>query len=61
MFGNNLVPSSLVIRLEEAKCIYSTRSATHPADLFMHMLKCQAENVRVMFVPSQGYAGEKDP
>ena len=61
IFGNNLVPSTLVIRLEEAKCTYSTRNASNQTDLFMHHVKCQAENVRVMLTPSQGYSGPADP
>lgn len=61
IFGNNLVPSTLVIRLEEGKCNYSTRNATNQTDLYMHMFKCHAENVRVMFTPSKDYNGPEDP
>ena len=61
VFGNNLVPSTLVVRFEEAKCTYSTRNASNPTDLFMHMFKCQAVNARVMLVPSRDYTGPDDP
>lgn len=59
VFGNNLTPSTLVVRLEEAKCMYTTSEALNLADLFRHDITMAAENVRIMFTPSLGYTGPK--
>ncbi|KAL3880212.1 hypothetical protein ACJMK2_032469 [Sinanodonta woodiana] len=60
IFGNSLVPNNLVIRLDDAHLIYTSTPASTPFDNFMHDAKCNAENLRVMFVPNKQYKGPED-
>ena len=60
VFGNYLVPHSLLIKFEKADMMYTTKPASTLSDLFMHVVKCEAENLRVMFVPSPKYNGPLD-
>ena len=47
VFGNKLLPTSLVISFEEARLTYSTKPAACSLDHFMHFIKCKAENFKV--------------
>ncbi|XP_076446239.1 bridge-like lipid transfer protein family member 1 isoform X6 [Babylonia areolata] len=60
VFGNYLVPHSLLIKFEKADVMYTTKPASTLSDVFMHVVKCEAENLRVMFVPSPKYNGPLD-
>lgn len=60
VFGNYLLPHSLLIKFEKADIMYTTKPASTLSDLFMHVVKCEAENLRVMFVPSPKYNGPRD-
>ncbi|KAK7097228.1 hypothetical protein V1264_004238 [Littorina saxatilis] len=60
VFGNYLVPHSMLIKFEKADVMYTTKPASTLSDLFMHVVKCEMENLRVMFVPSPKYNGPLD-
>ena len=47
VFGNRLVPTTLIVSVEEAKCLYSTKPSASQHDLFMHYVKMTAENFKV--------------
>ena len=47
VFGNRLVPTTLIVSVEEAKCLYSTKPSASQHDLFMHYCKMTAENFKV--------------
>ena len=47
VFGNRLVPTTLIVSVEEARCLYSTKPAASQHDLFMHYVKMTAENFKV--------------
>lgn len=60
VFGNKLLPTTLVLSLEEAHCTYSTKPAGCSLDHFMHFLKCKVENFKVLLAPSPKYTGMRD-
>lgn len=60
VFGNKLLPSTLVVSVEEAHCTYSTKPAGCSLDHFMHFVKSKAENLKVMLAPSPKYTGMND-
>lgn len=60
IFGNYLIPNTLTINFDEAHIVYTTKPASTPFDKFMHVIKCRAENARVMLVPSPKYNGPSD-
>ncbi|XP_064637366.1 bridge-like lipid transfer protein family member 1 isoform X3 [Lineus longissimus] len=60
VFGNHLVPTSLSVSFEDAHMMYTTRPASTPFDNFMHFVKCNVENLRIMLVPSPKYMGMVD-
>lgn len=60
VFGNRLLPTTLLISVEEAHLVYTTRPAYHKVDLFMHSLKCKAENFKVILANSPKYTGMDD-
>ncbi|XP_041357043.1 transmembrane protein KIAA1109-like isoform X2 [Gigantopelta aegis] len=60
IFGNYLMPYTLIGNFEEAHLVYTTKPASTPFDQFMHVIKCKAENTRVMLVPSPKYTGPVD-
>ena len=60
VFGNKLLPTTLVLSLEEAHCTYSTKPAGCQLDHFMHFLKCKVENFKVLLAPSPKYTGMRD-
>ena len=57
MFGNHLLPTTLSITIGEANVTYTTKTASTPFDLFMHVAKVKADDVKIMFVPSLKYDG----
>ncbi|XP_050415172.1 bridge-like lipid transfer protein family member 1 [Patella vulgata] len=57
IFGNYLVPYTLLASFEEAHLVYTTKPASTPFDMFMHVVKCKSENMKVMMVPSPNYRG----
>jgi hypothetical protein len=59
-FGNRLIPTTLCICLEEAHCVYSTKPAVNPSDLFTHFVKAKVENAKVLLAPSPKYVGMTD-
>ena len=59
-FGNKLLPTTLVISVEEARCTYSTKPAVCALDHFMHFLKCKADNFKILLAPSPKYTGLRD-
>ena len=60
VFGNHLIPSTLSIVLEESYFVYTTRPAVSPHDLFTHITKCKAENVKIILAPSPKFMGIRD-
>ncbi|KNC30209.1 hypothetical protein FF38_06938 [Lucilia cuprina] len=60
VFGNRLTPTTLSISMEEAHCTYSTKPAVCRLDHFMHFVKANVENAKVMFAPSPKYTGLVD-
>ncbi|XP_053959945.1 bridge-like lipid transfer protein family member 1 isoform X3 [Anastrepha ludens] len=60
VFGNRLTPTTLSISVEEAHCTYSTKPAVCRLDNFMHFVKANIENAKVMFAPSPKYTGLVD-
>ena len=57
IFGNRLLPTTLLITMEEAHFTYSTKPATCNLDHFMHTVKTKAENVKVVLAESPKYVG----
>ena len=51
VFGNRLLPTTLVVSADEAHCTYSTKTAGCSLDHFMHFVKLRAENFKVRAVP----------
>ena len=51
VFGNKLLPTTLVISFEEARLTYSTKPAACSLDHFMHFIKCKAENFKARNIP----------
>lgn len=47
VFGNRLIPTTLLVNVEEAHFVYSTKPAASKLDHFMHFVKCKAENLKV--------------
>lgn len=60
VFGNYNVPTTLSVNFGEAHIMYTTKPASTPFDLFMHIIKCRAERLKVMFVNSPKYTGPVD-
>ncbi|XP_022799728.1 uncharacterized protein KIAA1109-like isoform X2 [Stylophora pistillata] len=59
-FGNRLLETTLCFKFESATGIYTTSQAQSSLDEFMHIVKCQGKNVRVMLSPSPSYTGPID-
>ena len=57
IFGNRLLPTTLLITMEEAHFTYSTKPATCNLDHFMHFVKTKAENLKVVLAESPKYVG----
>ncbi|RWS26602.1 uncharacterized protein B4U80_02673, partial [Leptotrombidium deliense] len=57
VFGNPLVPSSLLFMCEESHITYTTRPAISPHDLFTHIMKCKADSFKIVLAPSPKYLG----
>lgn len=51
------MPYSFLLKFEKADTVYTTKPASTVFDVFMHVLKCDMENVRLMLVPSPKYNG----
>ena len=60
MFGNYNIPTTLSVNIGEAHIMYTTKPASTPFDLFMHIIKCRAERLKMMFVNSPKYTGPVD-
>ncbi|CAG0914383.1 unnamed protein product [Notodromas monacha] len=60
VFGNHLLPTALSFCVDEAKCVYTSRPAQSPYDLYMHSVKANIETFKMMFSPSPKYVGEID-
>ena len=60
VFGNHLLPSTLSIVVEESYFVYTTRPAVSPHDMFTHIMKCKAENVKIILAPSPKFLGIRD-
>ena len=57
VFGNNLVPNTLIVHLVDSKVTYTTTTASTVFDEFMHDLKVKSDSLRIMLVPSVNYTG----
>ena len=60
IFGNRTLPTTLVISFEEARCTYSTKPAGCSLDHWMHFLKFNADNFKVLLASSPKYTGLRD-
>ncbi|RXG59111.1 hypothetical protein Avbf_01112 [Armadillidium vulgare] len=60
VFGNHLVPSTLLFTMDKAECVYSTKPPACSLDFFMHVVKAKSENFRVILAPSPKYTGILD-
>uniref|UniRef100_T1J6C2 Bridge-like lipid transfer protein family member 1 C-terminal domain-containing protein n=1 Tax=Strigamia maritima TaxID=126957 RepID=T1J6C2_STRMM len=60
VFGNRLLPNTLLLNVEEAHIVYTTKPASSRLDPFMHVTKCKAENFKVILAPSPKYTGLVD-
>jgi len=60
VFGNHLVPNTLIIHLDDSNVTYTTMPPTTPFDEFRHDLKVKSDSMRIMFVRSDKYKGEVD-
>ncbi|CAM1304937.1 KIAA1109 (predicted) [Pycnogonum litorale] len=60
VFGNHLLPTTLSINFEEGHVMYTTKPAQSKLDLFTHIVKCRAENAKVLLAPSPKYTGMTD-
>lgn len=47
VFGNRLVPSTLLLITDKAECTYTTKPAACSLDFFMQVVTAKAENFRV--------------
>lgn len=52
VFGNRLIPSTLLLTTDKAECQYTTKPAACSLDYFMQALTSKAENFRVSVCPS---------
>ncbi|BFZ14882.1 hypothetical protein BsWGS_17921 [Bradybaena similaris] len=57
VFGNYLMPYSFLLKCDRANMVYTTKPASTVFDKFMHILKCDVENARLMLVSSPKYNG----
>lgn len=57
VFGNHLIPSTLLITFEEGHITYTSRPAVSPHDLFTHIAKAKAESYKIILAPSPKYIG----
>ncbi|KAG1657984.1 hypothetical protein GQR58_023181 [Nymphon striatum] len=60
VFGNHLVPTTLLVTFEDGHVVYTTKPAQSKHDLFTHIVKFKAENAKVLFAPSPKYTGMVD-
>lgn len=60
VFGNHLVPTTLIVNFEEAHAVYTIKPAQSKLDQFTHIVKCKAENAKVLLAPSPKYTGMVD-
>ncbi|XP_076117611.1 bridge-like lipid transfer protein family member 1 isoform X3 [Mytilus galloprovincialis] len=60
VFGNHLVPNSMIVKFDDGNFTYTTKPASTPFDILMHDAKGKAENFKIMFVPSPKYHGPVD-
>ncbi|MPC08090.1 uncharacterized protein E2C01_000665 [Portunus trituberculatus] len=60
VFGNRLIPSTLLLTTDKAECQYTTKPAACSLDYFMHAFTSKAENFRVILAPSPKYTGMLD-
>ncbi|KAK4300608.1 hypothetical protein Pmani_027192 [Petrolisthes manimaculis] len=60
VFGNRLVPSTLLLITDKAECTYTTKPAACSLDYFMQVVTAKAENFRVILAPSPKYTGVLD-
>jgi hypothetical protein len=57
VFGNRLLPTTLLVTVEEAHLTYSTKPASTSLDHFMHFVKARCENLKVVLAESPKYTG----
>ena len=57
VFGNNLVPNTLIVHLDDSHVTYTSTPASTVFDEFMHDLKVKSESIRIILVPSDNYTG----
>ncbi|XP_050686161.1 transmembrane protein KIAA1109 homolog isoform X6 [Eriocheir sinensis] len=60
VFGNRLIPSTLLLTTDKAECTYTTKPAACSLDYFMQVITSKAENFRVILAPSPKYTGMLD-
>ncbi|CAG0890403.1 unnamed protein product [Cyprideis torosa] len=60
VFGNRLLPTTLSLSVEEARCVYSSKTSQNPLDYFMHTITGEVEGFKVMLSPSPKYTGPVD-
>ncbi|XP_041461922.1 transmembrane protein KIAA1109-like isoform X2 [Lytechinus variegatus] len=60
VFGNKLVPSVLMLRIDDCHGSYTTREPECRWDRFTHEVKCTAEQLKVVLAPSPKYEGPID-
>ena len=60
VFGNYLTPTTMTVNFEDTHIVYTTKAASTPFDQFMHILKCNADHMRVRLTTSPKYNGPVD-
>ncbi|XP_033635636.1 transmembrane protein KIAA1109 homolog [Asterias rubens] len=60
VFGNQFVPSVLILSIEDAHGSYTTNSPLAPWDFFMHEILCEAEQFKLILAPSPKFDGPTD-
>ena len=57
VFGNHLVPNTLIVHLDDSHVTYTTTPASTAFDEFMHDVKVKSDSLRIMLVQSKNYTG----
>ena len=50
----------MTVNFVDANIVYTTKTASTPFDQFMHIIKCNADQMRVRLTPSPKYTGPAD-
>ncbi|GAB6024106.1 hypothetical protein CHUAL_008817 [Chamberlinius hualienensis] len=60
VFGNRLLPTTLLISSEDAHMVYTTKLPFSRIDKFRHTVNCRADNFKIILAPSPKYRGIED-